>query len=108
MPNLYAAIPTHLPAEISESLVHAKHVRIERIASQGQASPEGFWYDQDEAEFVILVQGAGRLRFEDEVIDLRPGDWVLIPAHRKHRVEWTTPEEQTVWLAVFFDDRAAI
>lgn len=108
MPNLYAAIPTYLPAEVSESLVQAKHVRIERIASHGQASPEGFWHDQDEAEFVILVQGAGRLRFEDEVIDLRPGDWVLIPAHRKHRVEWTTPDEQTVWLAVFFDDRPAI
>ena len=104
MPSLFSALPAQLPTEITESLVQAKHVRIERIVSQGQASPAGFWYDQDDAEFVVVVQGAGRLRFEDEVIELRPGDWIEIPAHRKHRVEWTTPDEQTVWLAVFFDD----
>ena len=104
MPNLFSALPAHLPTEITESLLHAKHVRIERIVSQGQTSPDGFWYDQDEAEFVVVVQGAGRLRFEEEVIELRPGDWIEIPAHRKHRVEWTTLDEQTVWLAVFFDD----
>jgi cupin 2 domain-containing protein len=104
MPSLFSPHTTHLPTEITESLVQAKLVRIERIVSQGQASPAGFWYDQDEAEFVVVVQGVGRLRFEDEVIELRPGDWIKIPAHRKHRVEWTTPDEQTVWLAVFFDD----
>lgn len=104
MPNLLSALPSSLSAEITESLVHAKHIRIERIVSQGQASPEGFWYDQDQAEFVVLVQGAGRLRFENEVKELQSGDWIKIPAHRKHRVEWTTPDEQTVWLAVFVDD----
>ena len=107
MPNLFTSLPAKLPAELTETLVHAKHVRIERIVSQGQASPDGFWYDQDEAEFVVVLQGAGRLRFEDEVVELRPGDWINIPAHRKHRVEWTTPDEQTVWLAAFFDDRSA-
>ena len=102
MPNLYSDLPGALPNELTETLVRAKHIRIERIVSQGHASPAGFWYDQEESEFVLLVQGAARLRFEEEVVELKPGDWIEIAAHRKHRVEWTTPEEKTVWLAVFY------
>ena len=63
-----------------------------------------FWYDQTENEVVLLIQGAARLRFEDSVSEMKPGDFINIPAHRKHRVEWTTPEEKTVWLAVFYGD----
>jgi len=102
MDNLFAAIPASLPEELVTTLLGSPHVRIERIVSQGQTSPEGFWYDQDEHEWVLLVQGAARLAFEGEVRTLAPGDFVNIPAHVKHRVEWTAPEEMTIWLAVFY------
>jgi cupin 2 domain-containing protein len=61
-----------------------------------------FWYDEDQHEWVVVLKGAARLRFEDEPVEMKPGDFVNIPAHRKHRVEWTTPDEPTVWLAVFY------
>jgi cupin 2 domain-containing protein len=104
MRNLFAGIPAELPDELSETLLDAAQVRIERIVSQGQASPAGFWYDQSEHEWVIVIQGAARLLFEgdDAPVELRPGDYLEIPAHRRHRVEWTTPDEPTVWLAVFY------
>ncbi len=103
MTNLFADLPSQLPEELLTTLFSAENVRIERIVSHGHSSPEGFWYDQDEAEWVVVLKGAARLRFEDESspTELRLGDSLLIPAHRKHRVEWTTPDEPTVWLAVF-------
>jgi cupin 2 domain-containing protein len=100
--NLLSSIPATLPNEITETLVQAKSVRIERIVSHGHASPPDFWYDQEENEFVALIQGAARIRFEDSVVEMKAGDWIDIPAHRKHRVEWTTPDEKTVWVAVFY------
>lgn len=100
--NIYADIPADLPAELFTTLVKSQHVRIERIVSQGHASPEGFWYDQPEHEWVLLLQGATRLRFEDQTVELKPGDFVNIPAHKKHRVEWTAPDEPTIWLAVWY------
>lgn len=103
MPNLLSSLPATLPDEITEILVQAKHVRIERIVSQGHVSPDGFWYDQTENEFVLLIHGVARLRFEDEVVEITAGDWVNVPAHRKHRVEWTTPKTRTIWLAVFYE-----
>jgi cupin 2 domain-containing protein len=102
MPNLLSALPAALSDELTETLVQAKHVRIESIVSQGHASPPEFWYDQQENEFVLLVEGAARLRFEDSILEMKPGDWVNIPAHRRHRVEWTTPDAKTTWLAVFY------
>ena len=101
--NLLSSIPATLPNEITETLVQAKSVRIERIVSHGHASPPDFWYDQEENEFVALIQGAARLRFEDSVVEMKAGDWIDIPAHRKHHVEWTTPDEKTIWLAVFYE-----
>jgi len=77
---------------------------LKRIVSHGHASPEGFRYDQEQHEFVVLLQGAARLRFEDEVIDMKPGSFTDIPAHRRHRVEWTDPSQPTIWLAVFYGD----
>jgi cupin 2 domain-containing protein len=68
--NLLSTLPTTLSDEITETLVQAKHVRIERIVSQDHASPPDFWYDQDENEFVLLMQGAARLRFEDSVVEM--------------------------------------
>ena len=79
--------------------------RLERIVSLGQATEPGEWYDQDRSEWVMLVAGAARLRFEDQPSDLAlaPGDAVLIDAHRRHRVTWTDPAHPTVWLALHFD-----
>jgi cupin 2 domain-containing protein len=104
--NVFADIPDDLPEELIQPLVVTPGLRIERIVSLGHASPEGFWYDQDDGEWVLLLKGAARLRFEGEgPIDLRPGSFVNIPAHRRHRVEWTDPGEPTVWLAVHYGDR---
>ena len=103
--NLFAAIPPSLPAELVETLTSSAAVRVERIVSRGHASPDGFWYDQDRDEFVLLVAGAARLRFEGdpEPVELGPGDHLTIPARRRHRVEWTTPDGPTVWLAVHYE-----
>ena len=102
--NLLTDVPARLPEELAEILVENQHVRIERIVSHGNASPDGFWYDQDQHEWVIVLKGAARLLFEDETIEMKPGDFVNIPAHKKHRVEWTTPDEPTIWLAVHYGD----
>jgi len=105
MGNLFSNLPTTLPEELVTILAENHHVRIERIVSTGHCSPEGFWYDQDEAEWVVVLKGKAKLLFEDgETVELTPGDHILIPAHRKHRVEWTTPDEPTVWLAFFYRD----
>jgi len=102
--NLFTALPRTLPQELVDLLVDHPQVRIERIVSTGQSTPAGFWYDQHEHEWVVVLQGEAELQWDDEpqTTRLRPGDHVLIPAHRKHRVRWTTPEQPTVWLAVFF------
>jgi cupin 2 domain-containing protein len=100
--NLFDEIPNQLPSEVVSVLAKSAQVRIERIVSHGHTSPEGFWYDQDEHEWVCVLQGAARLRYEDAEVAMQPGDWQLIPAHRKHRVEWTDTEHATIWLAVFY------
>ena len=104
--NLFADLPTAFPEELIEVLVENQHVRIERIVSAAHTSPEGYWYDQDEAEWVVVLKGEAKLLFEDDDVPIlmRPGDHVLIAAHRKHRVQWTTPDEATVWLAVFYSN----
>jgi cupin 2 domain-containing protein len=103
--NLFADIPADLPEESIQALLGAPGLRIERIISQGHTSPEGFWYDQKAHEWVLLLKGAARLRFEGEApIDLRPGTFVNIPAHRRHRVEWTDPSGPTIWLAIHYGE----
>ncbi len=106
MNNLFADLPTTLPEKLVEVLAESEHVRIERILSIGHASPEGLWYDQDKTEWVVVLKGEAKLFLEgdDGPIHMRPGDYINIPAHRKRRVEWTTPDEPTVWLAVFYCD----
>ena len=101
--NQFEGIPPSWPEERTEVLLDGPGVRVERIVSRGHASPPGFWYDQAEDEWVLLLAGAARLLFEgdDGPIALRPGDHLNIPAHRRHRVEWTDPDHETVWLAVF-------
>ena len=103
--NLLADLRSDISEELVDILVQSTNVRIERIVSTGHRSPETFWYDQREHEWVIVLQGEGRLVFENsKSLHLKPGDHVLIPAHRKHRVEWTAPNEPTIWLAVFYTD----
>jgi cupin 2 domain-containing protein len=102
--NLFSPLPDVGTAEAVDALFDRPGLRIERIVSLGQASPPGFWYDQEEAEWVLLLAGAAALRFADEVVPrrLEPGDFVEIAPHRRHRVEWTDPNRPTVWLAVFY------
>ena len=105
--NLFAGIDEEKrEEELLTTLAERPGVRIERIVSTGQASPPGFWYDQDWGEWVVLLSGAARLRLaeEAEARQLAPGDWVDIPAHCRHRVEWTDPDQPTVWLAVHYRD----
>jgi cupin 2 domain-containing protein len=100
--NLLADLPGHQVEEQIERLVSGPDLRIERIVSTGQVSPPGFWYDQPDDEFVMLLAGAARLRFEEgnRILDMKPGDWIEIPARVRHRVEWTQADPPTVWLAV--------
>ena len=102
--NLLASLPRRLDAEQIIALVANENLRIERIVSTGQASPPGFWYDQPWAEWVSVLAGSAGLLFEGEAEPrvLRPGDYLLIPAHRRHRVAWTDTEHPTVWLAVHY------
>jgi cupin 2 domain-containing protein len=101
--NLLSDLPTTLPAELVETLAASADVRIERIVSRGHASPESFWYDQDWHEWIAVLSGRGRVRFDDgDVVELSAGSFLLIPAHRRHRVDWTDPAEHTVWLAVHY------
>jgi cupin 2 domain-containing protein len=102
--NLFADTAASRAAEQFTELIAAPGLRLERIASMGQATPPGEWLEQSRAEWVILLRGAARLLFEGEsgARDLKPGDYVTIPAHCRHRVEWTTPDEPTIWLALHY------
>ena len=102
-PSNLLTVPKTLPDEQIDALVASDSVRIERIISTGHVSPPGFWYDQPTDEWVLLFSGAARLRFEgEEPLQLNPGDCINIPAHKRHRVEWTHPDQPTIWLAVHY------
>ena len=104
--TLNAALPQGPQAgELFDGLIEKPGVRIERIVSTGQITPEGEWYDQVRDEFVLLVSGAARLRVDGEAEDrkLSPGGWLFLPAHCRHRVTWTQAAPPTIWLAVHFD-----
>jgi cupin 2 domain-containing protein len=100
--NLLADLPTTLAEEALSTLLATADLRIERIVSTGQASPPGFWYDADWAEWVLVVAGQAGLLIEGEAAPrvLGPGSYVQLSAHCRHRVAWTSSEEPTVWLAV--------
>lgn len=91
-------------SEVTEALASDEQFLFERIVSHGHATPPGKWYDQPRDEWVVLLSGAARLRFEgdDDALQMGPGDAILIPAHRRHRVDWTTPECESVWLALHY------
>ena len=99
--NIFEAIPDSLEKEIFERLVNSKHVKIERIISKGQQSPESGWYDQEENEWVMVLEGEAILSFDNRTsVHMHAGDFVNIPSHSKHRVDWTDPDKETIWLAV--------
>ncbi len=102
--DLLKGVPGWLPEEEITPLVETGGFRLERIISTGHASPEGFWYDQDRTEWVLLLQGRAALVFEgqEEAVVLQPGECVEIPAHVRHRVLWTDPGIATVWLALHY------
>jgi cupin 2 domain-containing protein len=102
--NLFDSLPDTAAVECVDILLARPRIRIERIVSFGQANPPGFWYDQEEGEWVLVLAGAARLRFADEgeARLLGPGDWLDIVPHRRHRVEWTDPMTLTIWLAIFY------
>ena len=104
MDSLFKDIPAELPEELIETICSADCVKIERIVSRRHASPEGFWYDQDRNEFVLIIQGSAGLKFdgEDGIVVLKAGDYLNIASHVKHRVEWTDSSSETIWLAVHY------
>ena len=101
--NIFQNIPKDLSSEVFEDIITAKNIRIERIISMGQSSPTEGWYDQEESEWVILLEGAAILEFETHQVHLQKGDYINIPAHTKHKVLWTTPKQKTIWLAIFYN-----
>lgn len=101
--NIFDNIPSNIPEEIIETLIDSDGRKVERIISKGHVSPKDFWYDQDKNEFVILLKGSAKLLFEnDEQIILSAGDYINIPAHKIHRVEWTDSKIETIWFAIFY------
>lgn len=103
MNNIFNAIPKNLKAEVFERLVESDAVRIERIISKGHKSPQSGWYDQDENEWLIVLRGEAILLFEDNSsLTMKEGDFINIPAHQKHKVKWTAPNIETIWLAIFY------
>ena len=102
--NLLDGIPADLPEELFTTILQANNLRIERIVSQGQASPPGFWYDQEENELVIVLDGSAAVQFEGDVepVELRRASYLNIPAHARHRVAWTDPNQKTIWLAIHY------
>ncbi|MDX1491836.1 MAG: cupin domain-containing protein [Pseudohongiellaceae bacterium] len=101
--NLLAHLPPRGDSEVIETLLQQQGITVERIVSTGQCSEEGFWYEQERNEWVLLVQGSARLAWEDgSETALQAGDYVFIPALKRHRVAWTDPQATTIWLAIFF------
>ncbi len=104
--NIFDDIPSELDEELFTTIHNAKKIRIERIVSQGQCSPQGFWYDQNENEWLIVLEGKASIEFQSdhEPAELQPGSYLNIPAHVKHRLARTSQTQQTVWLAIHYED----
>ncbi len=102
--NIFANIPGELPEELFESIIKQDNIHIERIVSNGHITNAGQWYDQTGDEWIILLQGQAKLLFEENqrLVTMTPGDYLLIPAHTRHRVKSTLPDFNTIWLAVHF------
>ena len=105
MGNIFESIPGVLHSEVFEVLAEGGDVKVERIVSRGHASPDRGWYDQDKNEWVMVLRGKAVIAFPDkQSITLGEGDYLNIIAHEKHRVDWTDPHIETIWLAVHYQD----
>lgn len=100
--NIFANLPVNLGEEVFETIFSHAGLRVERIVSFGQSSPDDFWYDQEEHEWVMVLEGEAILEFEEKKVNLKKGDFLNIPAHTKHRVAWTKEDEATIWLCLFY------
>lgn len=101
--NIFGDIPKELKDELFEDIISKDGLKIERIVSYGHTTTEFDWYEQEFDEWVILLKGEATLSFEKEKnLSLHVGDYVNIPANKKHRVSWTKPDTQTIWLAVHY------
>jgi len=103
MNNIFDGIPKDIGDEVFEQLIENDSIKIERIISRGHASPETQWYDQVKNEWVVILQGGATIIFSDATsVKLKTGDYINIPAHKRHRVECTEPAIDTIWLAVHY------
>jgi len=102
--NLFDGVPASLGHELVEALLDNGAIRLERIVSIAHATPAGEWYDQDRDEWVLVLSGSAGLRFadRDDVVIMGPGDHLVIPKHRRHRVDWTDPSQPTIWLGLHY------
>ncbi|PCH64206.1 MAG: cupin [SAR86 cluster bacterium] len=101
--NIFNNIPADLTAEVFETIVHSDAIKIERISSKGHSSTALDWYDQSTHEWVILLKGSATIRFDDmDEVQLIPGSYLNIPAHTRHAVTWTDPDQHCIWLAVHY------
>ncbi len=101
--NLFQNIPDKLQKELFETIAESDNIKIKKIISDGHTSPPGFWYDQDQNEFVMVLKGNAILEFDDGTTqEMGEGDYQIIPAHKKHRVSYTDTNEKTIWLAVYY------
>lgn len=102
--SLFSDIPSELPQEFFEDILKTDNFRLERIVSKGHTTPEDEWYDQKDNEWVLVIEGEATLLFEEgmKTVALKAGDHINIPAHVRHRVSWTKPDTETVWLAIFY------
>ncbi|MFT6987098.1 MAG: cupin 2 domain-containing protein [Psychromonas sp.] len=103
MSNIFAAIPKDLSTEQYDNIVESENVKIERIISKGHSLPESGWYEQASSEWVMVLKGGATIAFEDESsVTLKAGDYFEIVPFRKHKVTWSDPDVETVWLAVHY------
>ena len=102
--NIFSDIQKQTSDEVLQTILQTQQFKIERIISHDHSTAEGEWYDQDKDEWVLVLKGTAGLLFEgsDKTVTMKTGDYINIPAHQKHRVEWTDPEEETIWLAVHY------
>lgn len=101
--NIFDDFPKNDDKEFIEEILSAKDFKLDRIISEGHNSPPNFWYDQDKNEFIFLLKGKAELSFDNgEKYELIPGDYMIINAHQKHRVDRTDPNQKTFWLTIFY------
>ena len=101
--NLFQSIPNNLDEESFQVLAQSDNVKVERIVSKGHSSPRSGWYDQDNNEWVVVLSGAATIHFDDGLeVQLKAGDYIDIAAHKRHKLSWTDPDVETIWLAVHY------